>query len=771
MSGAMERDMKRTLAKFGALATLFVAVGCQETSGVEAEIPGDDEFATFGGAGAKADGRFNDCQMTEVLKVVNESTSNPEALKAMGLNGRAANAIWAHRIGPDGQPGTGDDDLFDDFAELDDVSFVGPVSLEQLVGAVSARCVNDLGRPFMDRNTFANSTGGGFSRDNVELESAMAVRGVPSPRLLEILDGTDSRGRTIFSRLRRFKGMEGLTYDYPVDEVRWDDEAMEVREAMPYVALSIERGRYEPDPEDPDGTRELSLGTDIMDDIYYDTNEHLLLDNGMIVRGRVRWDTRDEIRRLLIAAKFDAAIDEEGLKRAAKIDVRTDSPDRHVASLNTDVQSGTVEWSGRRTPVEPLEAVYRRLEELDVLPDVQGHPDVLLLDPKVHVRSFRSRYHLNEASIDGLKRYHVAGRDRIQSVNDLIDARITAGTLAPAAQAQAEQLKALGASILSGEAVSARLQAAPSTVRPDEFATPTTEEELQNQRQIADIVYDLMHEYARALDDLDNTLAGSDDVDADDHMDMFIAWRKAVDSSLKIKSVARPFLEDYDALNQDKDVAIRDFNEFGDKALADGNVLFEDWSTVTPEIWDGIGKLLTDEDLGNSHRMIATAGIMAKSLWFDKAREFYVPASNRFSFSNFLIDTMDFTKMVSNTEWEAIPEGERKPSTVLPAAKVFHTMLVNEVQIELGSEEPFLQRLEELKTQLESNPDAATEKTLEGARFVFGEYRNTLTTIAEVKGEAILDRLDDEGAPNTAEWAPSEFSKGETGLRILGDRD
>lgn len=49
------------------------------------------------------------------------------------LDRRAAENIIEHRDGPDGLPGTSDDDLFDDLDELDAISYVGPVALSRLV--------------------------------------------------------------------------------------------------------------------------------------------------------------------------------------------------------------------------------------------------------------------------------------------------------------------------------------------------------------------------------------------------------------------------------------------------------------------------------------------------------------------------------------------------------------------------------------------------------------------------------------------------------------
>jgi hypothetical protein len=50
----------------------------------------------------------------------------------VGLDKRAAEAILAHRDGPDAQPGTPDDDRFDSMDELDAVRFVGSSAIQKL---------------------------------------------------------------------------------------------------------------------------------------------------------------------------------------------------------------------------------------------------------------------------------------------------------------------------------------------------------------------------------------------------------------------------------------------------------------------------------------------------------------------------------------------------------------------------------------------------------------------------------------------------------------
>ena len=103
-------------------------------------------------------------------------------------------------------------------------------------------------------------------------------------------------------------------------------------------------------------------------------------------------------------------------------------------------------------------------------------------------------------------------------------------------------------------------------------------------------------------------------------------------------------------------------------------------------------------------RQIATAGLAGRMLWFDQARELWVPQSSR-AFSNFMIDTTDMTDMMSNEEWTSIPEAERTFAQPLPAAKVFNTTLVNELQIELGMEAAYVARLRELDMAIAAEPD------------------------------------------------------------------
>lgn len=759
-----------------AAAALLAVVGCGAES---AEVAGDGENDPFGIG--KADGQFSDCQLEKVLEFVNDPATTVDALRNIGLRSNAGANIIEHRDGPDGQAGTADDNLFDDIEELDAVPFVGPVSLDALVMTAADGCDSGIeSRPFIDDQTFANGVGGGFSRDSAELEAAMTVTGISGAELNRLLTETDANGRTGFRRLRRTNGVEGLTYGYDIDEVPWSRSSMEAREALPYVPLTIEFGRF--DAEDG-GQRELSLGTDINDDTYFDTANFDLLENDISLRGRIRWDGIDVVRRLLVAAKFNSAVDAGGIKRAEKIDVRTEGGN-HKDTLVDDVRNGIARWSGSARGLEPVRAVYEALADADVLKDVDGHSDVLLLDPMAQLRSTRSRFHFDYASTNEVRDYHDNGRERIGQALEMARTALDAGVVDAGDAADVEELILFGEGILDASIIAQRAEAgltaldpnltvtAADIVLPSDFPSTVGDHlELETNRVVSEVVDTLYHEFSDRLDDLDRDITGTRGLDFDEFVDMFEAWQISEDASLARKTVHQPFLDihrDIAALpDADREASFEAFNAFAEAELAAGNDDFEDFEPLGQESFDALGRHLEFEVLKIAQRQIAAAGIVANSLWFETAREFYVPNSSR-PFGNFLIDTIDFTQMVASSDWDAIPEADRGIDQDIDPSVVFHATLVNEVQIELGLEDDYLARIDELQARVDDGSATDEEiRDLDGAQMVLGELQGSLAAVAALKGDEVLDELDDSGAPNGIGWGPSEHSKGTTALKLL----
>jgi phosphatidylserine/phosphatidylglycerophosphate/cardiolipin synthase-like enzyme len=126
--------MSRLATAIALLSTLplFSCGPLEEVQDVEEE----GEVST-----GKADGlSLSACQITAVLALVNDAATGVEQIRGLGITSSVAKAIVAHRDGPDAQPGTPDDDPFDDLAELDAVKYVGPKVLGRLASAVEDRC-------------------------------------------------------------------------------------------------------------------------------------------------------------------------------------------------------------------------------------------------------------------------------------------------------------------------------------------------------------------------------------------------------------------------------------------------------------------------------------------------------------------------------------------------------------------------------------------------------------------------------------------------------
>ncbi len=752
---------------------LLLTVGC---TGVE----GDARDDSFGGSGAKSDGIYSTCQLAEVLKFVNESTTDVGKLKDVGLSDDAAKAIYAHHVGPDDQLGTGDDDIFDDLDELDAVDFVGNLALGQLVYAVVPRCENDLNdRPFIDDQTFTGQ-GGGWSRNNEEVEVVLGVQGTTGQKLRSLLLEENSEGKTLYDKIRRDHIIEAFTYGYPIDEIPWDKKAQEAREQMPFVALSIEPGRYAPDEDS--GELELSLGTDLMDDTYYDTHAYSLLGNDIQLRGRARWDNPTTVRRLLIAAKFGTEIDADGNKTTTKVDIRNDGANAtEIAALDTDVRRGKTDWNGSDTEAIPVRGVYEQLADKHLLLDIGAHKGVLLLEPAAHLRSTRSRYHMNEASLNSLKSVFANGAARIQGALNVV-ARARSNGIIPSADAAAvDAMESMARGILDRSLLAARInQAAPNLgvtasnlQLPDAASAPSSDADLEKNRVIAEVTNTVYHEFADALDDTDRIITNARDEDFDDYVDMFRAWRISLDKSMARKTTYENFLASWRALSStsNRANAISNFNAYGSAQRSAGNDDFDNFQPLDSAAWDRLGGHIEKATLTAAEHQIETAGLAGRMLWFDQAREHWVPASSR-AFSNFMIDTTDMTDMISHEEWLSIPEADRSFEKPLPAAKVFNTTFVNEVQIELGSEEAYVSRLRELNDAVAADPNnAALQAQLEGARFVWHEYTGAMKVLASLKGDRILDKLDKAGAPSGIQWDAPSGSKGNIALTILSDRD
>jgi len=125
---------------FRTLFPLVLALASCAEGEVEDHTSGDAQDAIGLSAGKDDGTSFSDCELRQVLSLVNAADATAERLRELGVHSRAATNIAQARSGADQLVGTVDDALFADIGAVDDVYFVGPAAFRQLVAAVRDQC-------------------------------------------------------------------------------------------------------------------------------------------------------------------------------------------------------------------------------------------------------------------------------------------------------------------------------------------------------------------------------------------------------------------------------------------------------------------------------------------------------------------------------------------------------------------------------------------------------------------------------------------------------
>jgi len=620
------------------------------------------------------------------------------------------------------------------------VSLAALIAIGALAGAARAQELTDAdlnGKPFMHQGTFAGADSGGWARNDLELEGAFTVKCVPYPEMYkllrqgsngEALRGILSEDDNTYRELRRPSICDAFSIGYPIDEIPWDNDRHQAREALPYIWLMIEQGNF--DIDERRNKRMISLGTDLMDDTYYDTRDWLLLSNRFTIRGRKRWDTPTELRRLLIGFKAEAGVDANGVKNSAKVDIRTDSGSAEEAlKMDEWVMSGMVGWDGSPEVAVPCRELYRRLAALPAgLPDTATYKDVLFMEPKVFLRSIRSRYHLNECRLDAVKAAYDLGATRLKALVALSrEARMA--NAVPAAKLDAVRAwedkvaKVLDRTLVA-ERAAARLRAIDPTLTVDAASITSLMPEaagipapetladiaakrpvLEQRKVVAEVVSELYHELSKGLDDgssesLRRIVSRAMDRTVEAHAEWWKAHLLAKDiKTFGPKTTWEPFLEALRATigkpAAEKAADLAAYNKFGTDQKAAGRRPFRDFFALTEAQLDALVFQISNEQHRLWLRQLECAGTAARGLWFDQARELYIPDSDR-AWGNFMIDTMDFTTSWPASVWDGTPPAERTMAVNPPEDKLLHATLVNELQIELTAVGDYTSRVRRL---------------------------------------------------------------------------
>jgi hypothetical protein len=635
---------------------------------------------------------------------------------------------------------------------------------------LSAQAVEKLDltdKVYMDSATFGGQRTSS-DRSSVELEVVKQIGGLDSQALLS-LARAERGGRSVFDRMAKPVHAEALSLGYSglgIDEMRWDADAHALREQNAYVSLTVEPGRFRKDAGS--GEWEVTVGKDYNIDRYYDTPDHALLGSEMSLRTRVRMDTPGEIRRILVQSKLGSSVDENGVKSAEKKDIRVDMAKWEEAEkLDEAVRSGLnriTRWEPGR-PIEAVQAVYEGLKDKDLLPDIGEKKDVLLLEEKAVIFSTRNRYHLNftsESAIKGL--IESCGKPMIGRARELAEASTR---LDPAAKAE---LVAMARGLEDGSLLARACEAELRKLDPAMTVDPTSVQALLpeapgaadklsvfKRQVVADAQSRLYHELAAKLAGAARDISGSGRR-AREMAAGFKDWQKSVDPALRAKTTARPFVDALERLQSSAEL---------DAQLAAYNAYAQ--QNRHPEIGRGdLERLswgLVEEDLGVMSRQIEAAGSAGQALWFRQAAGAFVPG--RSEWGNFLIDTFDLAEAVKPEEFDRLTQDQQHGKEKIPQDKVFRASIVNELQIELGLEKPYLERIGALKREIAEGKDTPeTRRELEMCEFIYKRLMDAQENVAMAR-EARIRREAERVGVTGITWGNVESSKGDGALLAL----
>jgi hypothetical protein len=164
-----------------------------------------------------------------------------------------------------------------------------------------------------------------------------------------------------------------------------------------------------------------------------------------------------------------------------------------------------------------------------------------------------------------------------------------------------------------------------------------------------------------------------------------------LDASLASVETAGPLLKAFDTLlaGADKQAFIEDFTAY---LVADGSNRL-DRATDKDAMLADTRKVLVADDLEITHRMVESAGTMAKTLGFDAMRKAY-SSVERSGWGNFIIDSTDFCEFYDKTEGEKIKGAAKGNKSPLEFSKMKDFKMSNDFQIELAYADPYLEAID-----------------------------------------------------------------------------
>jgi hypothetical protein len=469
-----------------------------------------------------------------------------------------------------------------------------------------------------------------------------------------------------------------------------------------------------------------------------------------------------------LANRDTALIELKKMQTRADVMGSTDVPEL-LRSLISELEKAQTD-----ADVANINYLNTDLKGENLLPEDSGLTDVLALQEKAFIKSARGRFHLFETSLESMKLFYDEGKTMLTSFQ------------APM-QTYAADEKAVKHTELKNlsETIDQLLSAKPADTK-----TEDSFNKLFTGFSVGSSPRDAFERIISAQDTDRRTTAGDADI--------------------------IPTKEEVDQMDQDKIIADRInqvYQKVADDLSANGNEFYT--------LIKGAGSTTVEADI----LKIREAGTAVQGLWFDRAREFYVPGSNRAdaaSGGDFIIDTLDVSAMYSGDAYGNTPMVDRTNTSEPDPSKMVGVRVSNDLQIEASREAAYrskmfsliakmevdaggnatiLAKINELKLTIETEGTGSNKieplmneiKTLstsnaaitldlrlfEGTTFVYDQYKTKLKYMADNKRSAIITKIDalvGDARVNRPElnipecyfkWEPVSVSRGETALDLV----
>jgi hypothetical protein len=507
-------------------------------------------------------------------------------------------------------------------------------------------------------------------------------------------------------RLRRVTGLvtdeADLRSNWPLDSryrVRLGrDPETGTKKVSGMVCLRIEPDRVEMS----DGEYSIDPEIDLFDDFYFDTRTSDLLKKQGTLRMRRRWDDKDRPRRLLVSYKRQADIAPAlagilpgGLKATRETERRRDFP---RGATSDEFLQVAREWDtdlrSGRVVINPAKGPEDLSPVYDVYEDLKpnlGNEGIVKAALRLVPKAF-------VRSLRGRWHYRECSRGELRSL-------YRSGRQAIAeisASGGAEPWIELGREILSGELLQERVV---TELGGDKKGAERLEriEGLGMSPEVEDL--------------LSNGTQGVRSPEDENEVSDLV-------EAMNVKEAATDVVSDaYDALAH--------------------------------QIFACAPKNETCKAHVGRARVIEEAAAALRMLWFDEAREFYVPTSDRSDNEDLIIDTIDFSYAYRACSW-SVAIDKQAPNASPNEGPTGH-VFVNEVQLEVSRAKPFLDRIAELEA-LDGESKKKNEPMLKGAQLVLSRYLEMLPYLTEVKREEL------EKATKTGGWKTLPVSKGQLAI-------